>query len=68
MYSQKAESEDLRHSKEIDAVLNFMDLDLWAFQEDIKISECEPEEFIQDNSEINRLYPIPGGIIKSIKR
>lgn len=66
--AKKAESEDLRHCNEIDAVLNFMDLDLWASQEDIKISECEPEPFIQDNSEINRLYPIPGGIIKSIKK
>lgn len=66
--AKKAEADDIRHETEIDAVLTFHDMHMWLEQEEICVNNCEPADFLRGDSEILRLYPIAGGIIKTLKR
>lgn len=66
--AKKAEADDIRHETEIDAVLTFHDMHMWLEQEEIRVNNCEPADFLRGDSEILRLYPIAGGIIKTLKR
>ena len=66
--AKKAEADDIRHETEIDAVLTFHDMHMWLEQEEICVNDCEPADFLRGDSEILRLYPIAGGIIKTLKR
>ena len=66
--AKKAEADDIRHETEIDAVLTFQDMHTWLQQEGICVNDCAPADFLRGDSEILRLYPIAGGIIKTLKR
>ena len=65
--AKKGESMDIRHNTQIDYVLNFGDLARWLEERQIDVSACEEEEFLRPNAEIMRLYPVAGGIIKTVK-
>ena len=45
-------------------MLTFHDMHMWLEQEEICVNDCEPADFLRGDSEILRLYPIAGGIIK----
>ncbi len=64
--SKKDEATDMRHSTEVDAVLTFDDLDMWLKEENILVSDCDPEPFFNADSEILRMYPVTDGILTSI--
>lgn len=65
--AKKGESTDIRHNTQIDYVLNFGDLAQWFSEEQIDVSACEEAEFLRPHAEIMRLYPVSGGIIKTVK-
>ncbi|MCI8405249.1 MAG: PAS domain-containing protein [Clostridia bacterium] len=50
----------------IDAILTFEELDDWLKEEHIDITDCEEKPFGNPNPEVNRLYPIDGGVIMSV--
>lgn len=50
----------------IDAILTFEELELWLEKEGIEIRCCEEKEFGNPNPEVNRLYPVSGGVITSV--
>lgn len=66
--AKKGEKNDLRHDSQIDAVLTFGEITEWLEEEKISVPDCEPEDFIGMDSEILRLYPVSGGIIKTLKK
>lgn len=53
---------------EIDAVLTFEELDRWLKREEIFYDDCEicPVDNPQPN--INRIYPVSGGVLQSVMR
>lgn len=65
--AKKREINDIRHDTKIDAVLTFDDLVIWLEESQIDISSCEKGEFINDDPKVAKLYPIPGGILKTVK-
>lgn len=65
--AKKGESMDIRHNTQIDYVLNFADLAQWLEEEQIDVARCEGAPFLRPNAEIMRLYPVSGGIIKTVK-
>ncbi|MEG1716731.1 MAG: [Fe-Fe] hydrogenase large subunit C-terminal domain-containing protein, partial [Lachnospiraceae bacterium] len=50
----------------IDAILTFEELAGWMESEGIQLSRCAEKPMGNDNPNINRLYPISGGIINSV--
>ena len=50
----------------INAVITFEDLKKWLDEEHIDIGACEDEPFELD-PRVNRLYPVTGGILKSVR-
>lgn len=50
----------------IDAILTFEELGGWLKAEGITISECEEKPFGNPDPKINRIYPVGGGIVKSV--
>ena len=50
----------------IDAILTFEELGGWLNAEGITISECEEKPFGNPDPKINRIYPVGGGIVKSV--
>lgn len=50
----------------IDAILTFEELGGWLKVEGITISECEEKPFGNPDPKINRIYPVGGGIVKSV--
>ncbi len=50
----------------VDAILTFEELADWLEAEGINIYECEEIPFANPNPEVNRLYPIDGGVIMSV--
>lgn len=64
--AKKKESQDPRHSDCIDAVLNFKEIQNWLKDQDIVIEECEDEPFDRIDPKVNRLYPVPNGIVNSV--
>lgn len=65
--SKKDECNDLQNETQIDAVLTFEDLDKWFEEENIYNSE-EVLEDMKNFDNITRIYPVPGGILKTIDR
>lgn len=66
--AKKDEADDIRHQNEIDAVLTFNEIVDWLEEENISIEEMNTEEFLRNDSAVLRLYPIAGGIVKSLKK
>lgn len=65
--AKKAEAEgDERVAGAIDAILTFEEITGWLKQEGISIKECEDTGFGNPDPEVNRLYPVSGGIVKSV--
>lgn len=50
----------------IDAVMTFEELLDWLSEENIRIRDCEEKPFGNPCPEINRLYPISSGVIRSV--
>ena len=57
---------DERISGAIDAILTFEELAEWMEKEGINIHDCEEKPFGNPSPEVNRLYPIGGGVIMSV--
>lgn len=66
--SKKMEAEDFRHEGVIDAVLTFDELKRWLERENICLREQEALGFDGGSPGIARYYPVPTGIIKSVKQ
>ena len=65
--AKKREAEgDERISGAIDAILTFEEIKGWLRDEGIKICDCERIPFKNPSPEVNRLYPIGGGVITSV--
>ncbi len=64
--AKKGEAEDIRHSRQIDAVVTFPDILGWLKDEGIEPISCRPEAFLNCSSQITRLFPVPAGVLKSI--
>lgn len=65
--SKKQEYLDLQNDNQIDAVLTFEELDNWFEEEGIYQSENIFDEMKNFDS-IARIYPVPGGILKTIDK
>lgn len=65
--AKKGEKDDIRHDTQIDAVLTFAELQAWLDEANVKINEQPEADFLGIDSEILRLYPLSGGIIKTLK-
>lgn len=50
----------------IDAILTFEELALWLEKEGIDIHNCKEMPFGNPSPEVNRLYPVSGGVIMSV--
>lgn len=50
----------------VDAILTFEEFGGWLKAEGITISECEEKPFGNPDPRINRIYPVGGGIVKSV--
>ncbi|MDC7288848.1 PAS domain-containing protein [Blautia schinkii] len=65
--AKKAEAiGDERVAGAVDAILTFEELIPWLNFEGIKIKDCEEKPLGNPDPEINRLYPVSGGIVKSV--
>jgi PAS domain S-box-containing protein len=63
--SKKEECNDFQNENEVDAVLTFDDLDRWFSEEGI----YQSDEILDDMKNFDtreRIYPVPGGILKTI--
>lgn len=65
--SKKEECNDLQNENQIDAVLTFEELDKWFEEEGIYRSENITDE-IKNFDTIARIYPVPGGVLKTIDK
>ncbi len=65
--SKKEEYNDLQNENQIDAVITFDELDRW-FEEDGIYQDSDITEEIRNFDNITRIYPVPGGILKTIDR
>ncbi|MCI8403170.1 MAG: 4Fe-4S binding protein [Lachnospiraceae bacterium] len=65
--AKKAEACDPRFQDAVDAVLDFQELAGWMAHERIHLSDCSPRDFDGIHPKINRLYPVAGGILASVK-
>lgn len=65
--AKKGEKDDIRHDTQIDAVLTFAELSAWMNEAGIIINEQPEMDFLGFDSEILRLYPVSGGILKTLK-
>lgn len=50
----------------VDAILTFEEIDDWFNAAGINVRECEDKPFANPTPEVNRLYPIGGGVIQSV--
>ena len=57
---------DERVQGAIDAILTFEELAIWLEEEGIDIHQCEEKPMGNPNPNINRMYPISGGIVQSV--
>lgn len=65
--AKKAEAiGDKRVAGAVDAILTFEEVSLWLAFEGIKISGCEEKEMANPSPEVNRLYPVSGGVVQSV--
>lgn len=65
--SKMHEAADVTNSGAINAVLMFDELLTWIAQEQINLTE-QDAEVREQKATINRLYPVPGGIIQTIDK
>ncbi len=65
--SKKEECNDLQNENQVDAVITFDELDSWFEEEGIYQDE-ELFEEVKDFDTITRIYPVPGGILKTIDK
>lgn len=66
--SKKDECNDLQNENQIDAVLTFDDLDKWLEEEGIYESNPVSDELLRNFDNTARIYPVPGGILKTIDK
>lgn len=66
--SKKDECNDLQNENQIDAVLTFDDLDKWFEEEGIYESNPINDELLKNFDNTARIYPVPGGILKTIDK
>lgn len=67
MHRQKQEAVgDERVFGAIDAILTFEELAVWLEKEGINVNNCEERPFGNPSPEVNRLYPVSGGVIMSV--
>lgn len=65
--AKKAEAiGDKRVAGAVDAILTFEEVNMWLAFEGIKISECEEKPMGNPSPEVNRLYPVSGGVVQSV--
>lgn len=65
--AKKAEAEgDERVAGAIDAILTFDEIINWLREKKILIKECKEAALGNPDPEVNRLYPVSGGIVKSV--
>lgn len=57
---------DERVTGAIDAILTFEELAIWLEEEKISTHDCEDKPMGNPDPEINRMYPISGGVIQSV--
>ena len=57
---------DRRVRGAIDAILTFEELVEWLAEENIDIYTCEEKAFGNPEVNINRIYPVSGGVIRSV--
>lgn len=65
--SKKDEFNDLQNENQVDAVLTFDDLDKWFEDEGLYQSEDIFDD-MKNFDNIARIYPVPGGVLKTIDR
>jgi len=65
--SKKDECNDFQNENQVDAVLTFDDLDKWLEEEELYNSD-EIYEEMRNFDTITRIYPVPGGVLKTIDR
>ncbi len=65
--SKKGEAYENATEHAVDAVLNFTEVKQWLREEDIHLKKCNPLPLPEPDPRVNRLYPITGGIIASVK-
>lgn len=65
--SKKEEFNDFQNGNQIDAVVTFDDLDKW-FEEEGLYDSDEINEEMKNFDTSARIYPVPGGILKTIDR
>ena len=64
--AKRKEATDPRHEDAVDAVISFHDLNGWLEEEKIQVEACEDEPFAFDAA-VNRLYPVAGGVLTSVR-
>ncbi len=65
--AKKMEAEaDRRTAGAVDAVIEFNELEKWLEEEGIDINTCEEREFTNPDPKVNRLYPVPTGIMRAV--
>ena len=64
--AKRKEAVDPRHADAVDVVISFSDLKSWLQEEQVTISACEDEPFAFDSA-VNRLYPVSGGVLASVR-
>ena len=66
--AKKQEAEgDERVAFAVDAVLTFEELLEWMAQEEMEMAQCPDLPMDNPNPMVNRLYPVEGGILASVK-
>ncbi len=65
--SKKDEFNDLQNENQVDAVLTFDDLDKWFEDEGLYQSDDILDD-MKNFDNIARIYPVPGGVLKTIDR
>ena len=64
--AKRKEARDPRHADAVDGVISFDELKRWLAEEEIRIDSCEDEPF-PFNPAVNRLYPVTGGVLASVR-
>jgi PAS domain S-box-containing protein len=57
---------DERVAGAIDAILTFEELAEWLEEEHIRLHDCEDKPMGNPDPQINRLYPVSGGVVQSV--
>ncbi|WP_130838420.1 [Fe-Fe] hydrogenase large subunit C-terminal domain-containing protein [Lachnoclostridium sp. Marseille-P6806] len=65
--AKKKEARDPRCAGWVDAVVSFDDIKGWLEEEGVSALDCEDIPFDTADPKINRLYPVTGGILKSVR-